>query len=83
MLYVGGATQQSLQAVASTPENLPFISCACCGQVMDLVRKVARQGLFPELHVFVCPSCGEVEPKQCNRSAEVKVSNEGLDSGGQ
>jgi hypothetical protein len=44
-------------------DNLPFITCTRCGQLMRLVRAMPRCGILPELHVFACPSCGDIETK--------------------
>ena len=53
--------------MAPLPDNLPFTLCAGCGQVMKLIRSVPSLGAIPELHVFVCPSCGEAETKRVLR----------------
>jgi hypothetical protein len=45
------------------PNNLAPIACARCGDAMQFVRSVPRLDEFPELRVFVCPSCGDVETK--------------------
>jgi len=58
------AQSGSIAVMAALPDNLPFILCAGCGQVMKLIRSVPSLGTVPELHVFVCPSCGEVETKR-------------------
>jgi hypothetical protein len=48
-------------AMAAPTDNMPFVVCARCGEVMPLIRSVPRAGVFPEMQVFVCGSCGEVE----------------------
>jgi predicted RNA-binding Zn-ribbon protein involved in translation (DUF1610 family) len=55
------AQNASIVDMAALPDNLPFVVCAGCGQVMKLIRSVPSLGTVPELHVFVCPSCGEAE----------------------
>jgi hypothetical protein len=53
--------------MAPLPDNLPFTLCAGCGEVMNLIRSVPSLGMIPELHVFVCPACGEAETKRVLR----------------
>ncbi len=53
--------------MALLPDNLPFTVCTGCGQVMKLIRSVPSLGADPELHVFVCPSCGDAETKRVSR----------------
>jgi predicted RNA-binding Zn-ribbon protein involved in translation (DUF1610 family) len=50
-------------------DNLPLLRCLSCGNVMKLLRTVPRLGGLPELVVFVCPSCNEVETKEISRVA--------------
>jgi hypothetical protein len=38
--------------------------CLCCGDTLRHVRRVPSYGLLPELQVFVCPSCNEIETKR-------------------
>jgi hypothetical protein len=35
--------------------------CLSCGNTMKPVRTILKLGVNPELLVFVCPSCNEVE----------------------
>jgi predicted RNA-binding Zn-ribbon protein involved in translation (DUF1610 family) len=63
------ARNASIADMAALPDNLPFVVCAGCGQVMKLVRSVPSFGTVPELHVFVCPSCGEAETKRVLQQA--------------
>jgi hypothetical protein len=49
--------------MAVLPNNLSFVACARCGEAMQLIRSVPHLGELPALHVFVCPSCGDVETK--------------------
>jgi hypothetical protein len=68
-----------IAAMAALPNNLPFAVCARCGEVMPLIRTVARAGALPEMRVFVCNFCGEVEtmgiPQQAQTaSPTAKVS---------
>jgi hypothetical protein len=51
----------SIAVMAALPNNLRLAVCGRCGQVMPLIRTVPRIGVLPEMHVFVCSSCGEVE----------------------
>jgi len=49
----------------SSFDNPPIRLCPPCGNAMKVVRVVPRLGAFlPELLVFRCPSCGEVETKE-------------------
>jgi hypothetical protein len=50
-------------------DNFPLLRCPACGNVMKLVRNVPRSGGLPDLAVFACPSCSEVETKEDRRSA--------------
>jgi H+-transporting ATPase len=51
------------------PQDHALVVCAKCGQIMQLVRTIPERGVFPELQVFACPSCGEVEPREIARQA--------------
>jgi hypothetical protein len=42
----------------------PCASCAKCGHGMQLVRSIPGLGAFPELLVFRCPTCNEVDTKE-------------------
>jgi hypothetical protein len=37
-----------------------------CGDWMNLDRTIPKLGVCPELRVFVCPSCKEVEAKEAS-----------------
>jgi hypothetical protein len=45
------------------------VICRACGHSMKLVRTITRLGGLPELHVFACPSCHEVEPLELKQAA--------------
>jgi predicted RNA-binding Zn-ribbon protein involved in translation (DUF1610 family) len=36
---------------------------------MKLVRTIPKLGAFPELLIFSCPTCGEVETKEMEQAA--------------
>jgi hypothetical protein len=59
-------------------DNLPFVTCSRCGQLMRLVRTMPRCGILPELHVFACPACGDIETKGIP-SGESSLSDHRLD----
>ncbi len=42
----------------------PTLACPNCGDFMRLARTVPKLGALPELLVFRCPSCNEVETKE-------------------
>ena len=63
----GDRTKQVNIRDGPLPDNLPFTLCAGCGQVMNLIRAVPSLGMIAELHVFVCPACGEAETKRVLR----------------
>jgi hypothetical protein len=50
-------------------DNFPLLRCPACGNVMRLVRNVPRPGGLPNLAVFACASCSEVETREDRRSA--------------
>ena len=35
--------------------------CRCCGQPMKLIRRLPKMGPAPELLVFYCRDCNEVD----------------------
>jgi hypothetical protein len=43
------------------PDNPPTLACLSCGDAMELVRTIPKLGVLPELLVFHCPSCKEVD----------------------
>jgi uncharacterized protein DUF6455 len=51
-----------LDLIAASP-TLAAI-CPRCGEAMNLARTVRKFGALPELLVFRCPSCNEVETKE-------------------
>lgn len=55
-----GAHQQDLLAAFPTLAAI----CPRCGEPMKLARTVPKLGVLPELLVFRCPSCNEVETKE-------------------
>jgi predicted RNA-binding Zn-ribbon protein involved in translation (DUF1610 family) len=44
-------------------DTFMIFSCARCGCAMQLIRSIPPLRELPELRVFVCPSCGDVETK--------------------
>ncbi|HEY6255750.1 MAG TPA: hypothetical protein VIY51_08140 [Xanthobacteraceae bacterium] len=46
------------------PQNLPFVTCDQCAKLMKLVRISPRFRELSKLHVFICPSCGDIETKE-------------------
>jgi hypothetical protein len=59
-------------------DNLPILRCPSCGNMMKLLRTVPRLdqrgpdpqgGGLPDLLVFLCPSCNEIETKEDNKAA--------------
>ena len=55
--------------MAQLTDNLPIVVCPVCGQAMKLLRTVPRLGGLPELFIFLCPSCNEVETREEKRAA--------------
>jgi transposase len=39
-------------------------TCQCCHHEMMLVRSIPKLGVLPELRIFFCPACGEVESQE-------------------
>jgi hypothetical protein len=55
--------------MSAEPEPSPSPpNCPSCRQAMKLIRTVPRLGAIPELHIFSCFSCGEVEMKETERA---------------
>jgi uncharacterized Zn finger protein (UPF0148 family) len=54
-----------------TLENAPTIVCPSCGHVMKLVRAIPRLAALPEVLLFSCPSCNQVETKEAKRVSVV------------
>jgi hypothetical protein len=57
-------------------ERLPPVSdatltilCVSCGDTMKHFRTIAKLGMRPEQHIFVCPSCKGVDNKELTRVA--------------
>jgi hypothetical protein len=46
------------------PDNPPTLACLSCGDAMEFVRTIPKLGILPELLVFHCPSCKEVDTKE-------------------
>jgi hypothetical protein len=59
-LYLPCMTDQALSQVTSCPR---------CGQAMKFVRSIPKTMRLLELHIFVCPDCGEVETKEVEQAA--------------
>ena len=55
-----GAHRQDMIAASPTLAAI----CPGCGDAMRLARTVPKFGALPELLVFRCPSCNEVEMKE-------------------
>jgi hypothetical protein len=55
--------------MAQLPDNLPIVVCPACAQAMKLLRTVPRMGGLPELFIFLCPSCNEVETQEGKAAA--------------
>ena len=58
--------QSYSMARMALPDDRP---CARCGFVMPLIRTFPRLGMVPEMHVFVCNSCGEVRVEEVPQQA--------------
>jgi hypothetical protein len=50
-------------------DGTPTTVCRCCGDTMNHFRTIAKLGVRPEQHVFVCPSCKEVDTKELKQVA--------------
>jgi hypothetical protein len=49
---------------ASATDGASAVLCRSCGDVMSLDRTIPKLGVCPELRVFVCPSCKEIEAEE-------------------
>jgi hypothetical protein len=45
------------------------MTCPRCRQAMKFVRSIPKTVQLLELHIFVCPDCGEVETKEVEQAA--------------
>jgi ubiquitin C-terminal hydrolase len=52
---------------SSVPDNALSPVCLSCGDTMRHFRTIPKLGVCPELLVFHCPSCYEVEAKKARR----------------
>jgi len=57
------------------PNNPPTLACLSCGDAMELVRTIPKLGVLPELLVFHCPSCKEVDTKELMSTRHETASN--------
>jgi hypothetical protein len=46
-------------------QTIPY---ARCEREMKAVRSIAKLGAMPELRIFSCKSCGEVETKEIDQT---------------
>ena len=47
------------------PANIETVSCPRCRREMQFVRSIPKLGtVLPELYIFLCPDCGEVETRE-------------------
>jgi hypothetical protein len=51
------------------PDTTLTILCVSCGDTMKHFRTIAKLGMRPEQHIFVCPSCKGVDNKELTRVA--------------
>jgi predicted RNA-binding Zn-ribbon protein involved in translation (DUF1610 family) len=50
-------------------EQAPVNSCPRCERPMKFIKSISKLGpSHPELQVFICPECGEVETKEVERA---------------
>jgi hypothetical protein len=49
---------------APAPDNTPTLYC---GDAMKHLRTIRELGVFPERHIFVCPSCKRGDTKDVKR----------------
>jgi hypothetical protein len=48
------------------PDKGLTIVCPSCGDTMKHFRTIAKLGVRPKQHMFVCPSCKGVDTKELN-----------------
>jgi hypothetical protein len=56
-----------IERLPPAPDNTPNLVCLYCGDSMKHFRTIRELGLFPERHIFVCPSCKGVDTKDVKR----------------
>jgi hypothetical protein len=53
-----------VRTMTCNAETNQAATCQCCHHEMMLVRSIPKLGVLPELRIFFCPACGEVESQE-------------------
>ena len=75
MPYFTPSTPVIGRSLPIVPNSPPPLACLSCGDGMELVRTIPRLGVLPELLVFHCPSCKEVDAKELMNTRHKTASN--------
>ena len=59
----------TIERLPPVPDTTLTMLCVSCGDTMQHVRTIAKPGMRPEQHIFVCPSCKAVDNKELTRVA--------------
>jgi len=59
----------TIERLPPAPDPTLTILCVSCGDTMKHFRTIAKLGMRPEQHIFVCPSCKGVDNKELTRVA--------------
>ena len=59
----------AIERLAPVSDTALTMLCVTCGDTMRHYRTIAKLGMRPEQHIFVCPSCKGVDNKKLTRVA--------------
>jgi hypothetical protein len=45
-------------------DDTPTLVCLSCGDTKKPIRTILKLGVYPDMLVFVCPSCNDVETRE-------------------
>jgi hypothetical protein len=62
-------TLVGLVRLMSTGTRDSTIVCSHCGHAMRVVRIIPKLGELPELLIFLCPSCAEIDTLEAKQAA--------------
>jgi hypothetical protein len=75
MPYHTPSTPVIKRSPAIVPDKPPTLACLSCGDAMEFVRTIPKLGVLPELLVFHCPSCKDVDTMELMSTRHETVSN--------
>jgi hypothetical protein len=54
-------------------DDTPTLVCLSCGDTKKHVRTILKFGVHPDMLVFVCPSCNDVETREDKGRASFRM----------